>query len=452
MNCDCHRFKITVENVMDAVCSLKDGKCDDDDGLHAEHFKYASYNLLTRLTSLLNFMLYHSYVPNQFRFGHMIPIVKDGQGSLSDVSNYRGITISPMLTKIFEHILKILFGDYLSTTSLQFGFKKKNSTAHALYCLKETVTYYINHGNRVYCSFLDASKAFDRLIHSGLFLKLLDRNVPKIFLDIIITWYDGLYCRVQWDGCFSEWFFVAAGVRQGGVLSPDFYGIYVDNLICILKSSGVGCYYLDKFAAALLYADDLAILAPSLKGLQKMLQLCESYCREWDIKLNAKKTKNMSFGKGPTPTFRLKLDGAPIDWVDKWPYLGVTLLHGPTFGCCVLETVGKFYRAANAILRVDGRSDDIVMLQLLETHCVSVLSYAIEVVQVTDKKQKSKMRVAYNSIFRKLFGYSWRESVTELQHALGRPTWEELIAARKNNFLKKCQQHPRGSLVRILSS
>ena len=77
------------------------------------------------------------------------------------------------------------------------------------------------------------------------------------------------------------------------------------------------------------------------------------------------------------------------------------------------------------------------MLQLLETHCVSVLSYVIEVVQVTDKKQKSKMRVAYNSIFRKLFGYSWRESVTELQHALGRPTWEELIAARKKQFPEK---------------
>ena len=62
------------------------------------------------------------------------------------------------------------------------------------------------------------------------------------------------------------------------------------------------------------------------------------------------------------------------------------------------------------------------------------------------------MRVAYNSIFRTLFGYSWRESVTDLQHALGRPTWEELVDARKTKFLTKCQRHEPGSLVRVLCS
>ena len=123
---------------------------------------------------------------------------------MGDVGNYRGITISPMLTKIFEHVLKNLFSNHLSTSSLQFGFKKNNSTSHALYCLKETVTYYTNHGSQVYCAFLDASKAFDRLVHSGLFLKMMSRNIPKVFIDIIITWYSGLMCRVQWDSHFRS--------------------------------------------------------------------------------------------------------------------------------------------------------------------------------------------------------------------------------------------------------
>ena len=154
----------------------------------------------------------------------MLPIVKDSNGNVSDSSNYRGITISPMLTKIFEHVLKSLFSEYLSTSALQFGFKRKNSTTHAIYCLKQTVDYYINNGSRVYCSFLDASEAFDWLVHTGLFQKMMERNSPKIFIIVIITWYDGLYCRVLWDGTYSAWFLVRAGVRQGGVLSPNFYG------------------------------------------------------------------------------------------------------------------------------------------------------------------------------------------------------------------------------------
>ena len=342
-----------------------------------------------------------------------------------------------------------MFVDHLSTSPNQFGFKKHHSTSHAIYCLRETIDYYVNNGSRVYCSFLDASKAFDRLVHSGLFMKFLDKGFPKIFIDIIVTWYDGLYCQVLWDGAFSQWFHVTAGVRQGGVLSPDFYGLYVDDLFRILESSNIGCYLVDKFAAAIMYADDMALLAPSLKGLQKLLWLCEGYCDEWDIKLNAGKTKNISFGKGLSPSHRLTLNSAPIEWVPKWKYLGVTLIQGRRFACCAKETIGKFYRSVNSILRVDGRSDDIVMLRLLEAHCIPILSYAIEVVNVIDRSQMSKMRSAYNSIFRKLFHYSYRESVTDLQHMLSRPTWEELIAKRKDKFQKKFMHLPTASLVHV---
>ena len=158
----------------------------------------------------------------------------------------------------------------------------------------------------------------------------------------------------------------------------------------------------------------------------------------------------MCFGKGPLPSRQLRLDNSTIDWVEKWKFLGVTLIHGPRVGCCVDELLRKFYRAANAILRVDGRSDDIVMLRLLETHCVSILSYAIEVVHIVDRRQKSKMRVAYNSIFRKLFNYNWRESVTQLQHALGQPTWEELISNRRSKFKAIIMSLPSSSLVHHL--
>ena len=125
------------------------------------------------------------------------------------------------------------------------------------------------------------------------------------------------FCRVRWDGYLGSWFNVSAGVRQGGVLSPDLYNIYVDDLIQLLQSSGIGCYIASTFAAALFYADDMCILAPSLKGLQKLLNICGSYCERWDIGLNAKKTKNMLFGKKYDGSFRLELNGTLIDWVSE---------------------------------------------------------------------------------------------------------------------------------------
>ena len=327
----------------------------------------------------------------------MIPIVKDQQGDRSDPNNYRGITISPIISKLFEHVLKNIFFDHLSTSTHQFGFKRKSSTVTALHCLKETVNYFVSNGSRVFCAFLDASKAFDRLVHSGLFLKLMERNVPIVLLRIIMSWYDGLKCRVKWGDIFSEWFEITAGVRQGGVLSPDFYSIYVDKLIAHLITLGIGCYVCGLFLAALFYADDMAILAPSIKGLQILLDACGSYCAEWDICLNIKKTKCLYFGKRGESLHNLTLNGKIVQWVDEWTYLGVLLKSDSNFNCSIRERVKKFYRCANAIFRIDGHSDELVMLQLAESHCIPLLSYAIEIIHVSNRDERRQLRVAYNS-------------------------------------------------------
>ena len=427
---------------------MKKGKCADDALINAEHFFNAPLSMFDRLQGLFNKMLLHGVVPDQFQCGTIIPIVKDRQGDQGDMNNYRGITIAPIISKIFEHTMQIVFQPFLTTSVYQFGFKKKSSTSHAIYCLKESIDYYTGHGSNVYCSFLDASKAFDRLVHAGLFLKLLNRGIPLIFLNILMAWYANLRCRVRWGETFSEWFSIRAGVRQGGVLSPVFYCLYIDELVDILSAMGIGCHLKDIFLSILLYADDMALIAPSLKGLQQLLSTTEQYCRSWDILLNAKKSKNMAFGKKHVLT-SLKMDGKDIEWVDSWTYLGVTLKAHTSFNCCIDAKVKSFYRCANGILRIEGRSNETVMLQLLESHCLSILTYAIEVLHVANSDERRRLRVAYNSIFRKVFNYRTRDSVTELQHALKRPTWEELVEKRRTMFQKRISQC---DILRHLSS
>ena len=194
----------------------------------------------------------------------------------------------------------------------------------------------------------------------------------------------------------------------------------------------------------------MAVLSPSLKGLQKLLDACSEFCIQWDIKLNAKKTKNIVFGSKRWPSHQVSLDGTKIPWEQKCKYLGVTLVSGRSFGCCIKETTRKFYRALNSILRIEGHSDDMVMLRLLEAHCIPILTYGVEVIHVNDANERRQMRVAYNAVYRKLFGYSYRESVTLLQHSLGRPTWEELTEKRKSDFQRRIASCPPDSLVSVL--
>ena len=94
-----------------------------------------------------------------------------------------------------------------------------------------------------------------------------------------------------------------------------------------------------------------------------------------------------------------------MEWVDSWSYLGVTLKAQTKFNCCIDEKIKSFYRCANGILRIEGRSTETVTLQLLETHCLPILAYAIDVIHVADRDERRRLRVAYNIIFRKLFDY-----------------------------------------------
>ena len=140
---------------------------------------------------------------------------------------------------------------------------------------------------------------------------------------------------------------------------------------------------------------------------------------------------------------------ALFEWVTSWRYLGITVKSHTSFNCCIDDKVKSFYRCANGILRIEGRSSEPVMLQLLEAHCLSILTYAIEVIHVADQDERRQLRVAYNSVFRKLFNYRWSESVTALQHFLGRPTWQELVEKRLSNFVDRVREGDSDSLARL---
>jgi len=135
-------------------------------------------------------------------------------------------------------------------------------------------------------SYIDFTKAFDRVNYWKLFNQLLDDGIRVCYVKLLAFWYTEQVVYISWQN---------NGSRQGGVLSPYLFTRYVRNLLKTVNSSGIGCSIGGIFVHIFAYADDMVLLAPCWTALQELIILIESICREFDLVFNTKKTVCMMF-------------------------------------------------------------------------------------------------------------------------------------------------------------
>ena len=186
-----------------------------------------------------------------------IPTPKGKNIKVTDSANYRGIALCSIYGKIFDLIILSRYAGKFCKSELQFGFKHKRSTNICTMVLNETLSYYANNGRSVYCTFLDATKTFDRVDYAKLFKLLVHRMHPPVRVRLLLNMYTSHVYRVSWNGICSVPFTVRNGVKQGGVISPAHFCIYFDKLLGKLAEAGVGCYIGNICIGALAYADDI---------------------------------------------------------------------------------------------------------------------------------------------------------------------------------------------------
>ena len=129
----------------------------------------------------------------------------------------------------------------------------------------------------------------------SLFAKLIDRGLPLPVVRFLSFWYSSQKMKVRWEKSLSNPFHLSNGVRQGGVLSPVLFSVYLDSLLQKLADSGVGCHWDNLFAGAVCYADDIVLLAPCPSALRILLDICFSYADTHGLRFNAEKTQLICF-------------------------------------------------------------------------------------------------------------------------------------------------------------
>ena len=417
-NCsdDFHNVAVSNKEVEDAIKDLKCGKSCGLDGINAEHLKYSSDFILTVLSKCFTSFLVHGFIPSKRLSVVLVPIIKDKTRKIQSKENYRPIALASVVSKVFEKVILSRVEQYISTSCNQFGFKKGHGTDQCIYILKEIIDAYNMLNGTVYTCFLDASKAFDRVNHTVLFDKLRRRGVPHYITRVLVYWYVNQMFCVRWGNIYSESFNVTNGVRQGGILSPLLFNVYMDDLSFTLNEMNVGCSFSNKVVNHLMYADDIVVFAPSAIGLKKLLHACNDYADEHDIKFNTSKSAVMIFRpkQGMKVNYQPEffLNGSQLSITDSIKYLGHYFSNDLTDTKDIKRQCAKLYIQGNTIIRKFYMCTVDVKLTLFRCFCMPM--YTPHLWWNYTKATINRLYVSYHNIFKLFLGFSKFESTSLL--------------------------------------
>ena len=335
----------------------------------------------------------------------IVPLVENKADDIRSKDNYRPVAINSVISKLFEIVIHNRYSHFLLTRDNQFSFKAKSSTDMCIFTFKQVIEHHKNLSSSVYVCFLDASKAFDRINHWHLLKKLTERNIPLFVIRILMYWFNEQSFCVKWGNKASCFFKVSNGLRQGGILSPLFFNVYLDKLSISLSSSSVGCKLVDKSFNHLMYADDMTVLAPSVKGLQNLINICASYAEEHEIVFNSSKTVCLcisakSYKPKHLPT--VYLNNAHLKYVSSFKYLGFVIIEEFNDSTDVKKQIRSLYARANMLLAKFSHCTSSVKAILFQSYCANM--YCSHLWWNYGREIYKRIEVAYNNCFRKLMG------------------------------------------------
>ena len=279
--------------------------------------------LVESLVSNLNTVRVLRMCPKDWRRSFVVPLFKDGDPEL--VGNYRGIALGSCVAKVWTRVLTGRLGEFAEEsilTEAQGGFRAKRRCADQILILRGVCELRKRKKKGTWLGFMDVSKAYDTVWRDGLWEKLRRYGVEEDFVRWCEALYEGVEGSVLMDNEQSRRFSVEEGLRQGCPLSPLLYSIYVMGMVEELEKKGVGVKVDGMWCGALLYADDIVLIADSSAELQKMLDVVGGYANKWKFRFNVRKSKVLVVGE-KCDQGNLNINSKEMEEVESFKYLGV---------------------------------------------------------------------------------------------------------------------------------
>lgn len=310
---------ITAERVFKAIGNMKLNKAAGPDELTSTFIKGSVDGVVLPLVDIFRKSFEEGEIPQDWKMADVTAIYK--KGNRSDSGNYRPVSLTSNIGKILERIFKEDIVKFLEENSkirnTQHGFRSKRSCLTNLLEFMEYVAKRLDEGKPVDSIYLDFQKAFDKVPHRRLLVKLKAIGIRGKLLKWIKHWLSGRKQRVVINGVESDWRDVLSGVPQGSILGPLLFIIYINDI-----DEGI-------FNKILKFADDTKLVGKvgsmeDIEELRKDLARLFEWSEKWQMKFNLDKCKVMHIGSRNSKAEYL-IGGKKLDTITEEKDLGVII-------------------------------------------------------------------------------------------------------------------------------
>ena len=300
LNCDVVLdVPFSGEEIEHAVRRLRSGKVSGINSLVPENIKHAGPSLIVWLRQIFIASIELEHIPQSLLTGIICPIFKGKGKNLMICDSYRGITLLPVILKVFEyavlkHILPVLSNAHHPLLT-QTAYQKRISCQDAIFASQEVLISMMRDGGHPVLSLYDLEKAYDSIEHAVLLKALFEAGVSGKAWRIVKAFYGNLQAIVNVNFTSTAVFPILRGVQQGSVLSPTFFLVIMDKLLHSLKHENVGVSICSLYLGGAAHSDNVRTIETSTQGATEQSKIVSKFASDNGLKLNASKTEIVRF-------------------------------------------------------------------------------------------------------------------------------------------------------------